>query len=118
MVSWLLCHVGRSCRYVNFAAGAVVGLTIDSVAASYCLQQQLRPKRSSLETSSSHKITKKEKEYPEELKEKMFSRVRTFFGAIGTQKLADSFVVVSDYPFINYVDVSSCCCKYGRCWHF
>jgi hypothetical protein len=103
---------------VNFAAGALAGLTIDSVAASYYLQKQLRPQLSSLETSSSHKLTKKEKEYPEELKEEMVSRVRTFFGAIGTQKLADSFEVVSDYPFINYVEVSSCCCTYGRCWHF
>lgn len=91
-------------RYLEAAVGAVAGFTLGSIIVSTYLSNNNNhshahnnpPKTNTPKSSVA-------KEYPDELKEEMFSRVRTFFGDEGIQKLSDSFVVVSCiiYNFIH-----------------
>lgn len=79
-------------RLIDIATGALAGATLGTLAMSY-----MQSPNNTLQPSQTVASTPKppRKEYPEEVKEEMFSRVGTFFGKEGLKKLSESFVVVS-----------------------
>jgi hypothetical protein len=84
-----------SSTYLKVAASAAVGAALGTASIAYL--QSVTTKTVSPTTASTLPAANNDtkKHYPVELKEEMFSRVRTFFGDQGLDAISNSFVVVS-----------------------
>lgn len=84
-----------SSTYLKVAASAAVGAALGTASIAYL--QSVTAKNSVSPTTSTSPSANNDvkKHYPVELKEEMFSRVRTFFGDQGLEAISNSFVVVS-----------------------
>lgn len=89
-----------SSTYVKVAASAALGAALGTASIAY-LQSASSRTVSPIAPTLPAANNDAKKHYPVELKEEMFSRVRTFFGEKGLETISNSFVVVSP-PSISF----------------